>query len=375
MIQERKNLPMPRIEALAVKNYRSLKHVELRGLNPLTLIIGENASGKSALLDAFSFMAECMGMGIKGAVNKRGGIKNLRTWGQTGAIEVALKYRERPEAPATIYHLAIDEGAGGLYVAEEWMQWKRGLKGNVCRFLEFRNGKGCAIGGMAPHEHDQPVNQILENPSSLAVDLLGQLSEYPRLTAFRRFLLNWQVDSVYGSTREGLRALPKSLAAALAEMNQRCPEELEPIRYFLQNDTPLGKYKECPDVLQRLLEETSLSQGMEALVSQLLRLHCRESQFLALEQPEQALHPSLLIKLAGEYRKVLEERQVVAVTHSPLLLDTMKPEEVWMLSADSSGHTQAYRAADMPGIRECTQQGALLGQLWTEGYFSEQSML
>lgn len=367
MIQARKKPPLFKMEALAVKNYRSLKHVELRNLTPFSVFIGENATGKSALLDAFAFLSECVGIGIQGAVERRGGMAALKTWGQKGPVELAVKYRERPEAPPTIYHLAIEEGANGLYVAEEWMQWKRGLKGNVCRFLEFRNGKGSVIGGMAPHEHDQPLNEILENSSSLALSLFSQFSQYPRLTAFRNFLLNWQVDCSYGAS---LRGMPK------AGLEEKMDEGVaQALAAFLHTHTLLGRDKEQAEILPQLASQQGLSQGLQQLIYQLSSLYRQEDQLLGLKYPEAALPPALLVKLAGEYRRMLEEKQLLVVTASPLLLDTMKPEEVWMLSVDSEGHTQAYRAADMPGIRECTQHGALLGQLWTEGYFSEQSML
>ena len=46
----------PRIEYMAVTNYRALKNLELRGITPLTVFLGPNGSGKSTIFDVFAFL-------------------------------------------------------------------------------------------------------------------------------------------------------------------------------------------------------------------------------------------------------------------------------------------------------------------------------
>ncbi len=59
----------------------------------------------------------------------------------------------------------------------------------------------------------------------------------------------------------------------------------------------------------------------------------------------------------------------MVTTHSPFFVDALRPEEVWVLYRDEKGYTKAKRTADMRGIKEFIEQGALLGNLWTENYF------
>jgi hypothetical protein len=40
-----------------------------------------------------------------------------------------------------------------------------------------------------------------------------------------------------------------------------------------------------------------------------------------------------------------------------------------VLYRDEQGYTQAWRAADMQGVKEFMDEGAQLGYLWMEGYF------
>ena len=133
---------VPRIEALTVSNYRALRDLQLRSLTPLTVLLGPNGSGKSTVFDVFAFLSECFSVGLRQAWDRRGRFKELRTRGQEGPIVFELKYREEPQTPLITYHLAIEEGERGPYVAEEWLHWRRGQRGRPFRFLDFREGAG-----------------------------------------------------------------------------------------------------------------------------------------------------------------------------------------------------------------------------------------
>src|SRR3984885_8655270 len=129
-----------RIEYLRVENYRALRSIELRDITPLTVLLGPNGSGKSTVFDVFNFLSECFQFGLRHAWDRRGRGKELKTRGANGPIVFELKYRERPSMPIITYHLAIDEGPRGPEVVEEWLQWRRGTRGQPFRFLEFRRG-------------------------------------------------------------------------------------------------------------------------------------------------------------------------------------------------------------------------------------------
>jgi predicted ATPase len=92
-------------------------------------------------------------------------------------------------------------------------------------------------------------------------------------------------------------------------------------------------------------------------------------RFIGIEEPENFLHPRLLDTLGEECRKAGERAQLLVTTHSPFFLHAMRPEEVRMLYRDENGYTQVRRASDIQRIREFMQDGALLGDLWTEGQF------
>ncbi len=52
-----------------------------------------------------------------------------------------------------------------------------------------------------------------------------------------------------------------------------------------------------------------------------------------------------------------------------VLVNGLRPDEVWVLYRDTRGYTQGRRAADMEGIHEFVDAGGKLGHLWMEGFF------
>jgi predicted ATPase len=65
------------VTRIVLHNFKSIKACSVR-LNPLTFLIGPNASGKSNFLDALQFVADALSSSLEEAFEKRGGIAGLR---------------------------------------------------------------------------------------------------------------------------------------------------------------------------------------------------------------------------------------------------------------------------------------------------------
>lgn len=383
---------IPRIESLRVENYRALRKVELDNLTPMTVLLGPNGSGKSTIFDVFNFLSECFQFGLRHAWDRRGRGKELKTRGSSGPIVFELKYREQPKDPIITYHLAIDEGAKGPEVVEEWLQWRRGQKGQPFRFLEFRKGVGRAISGELPDAEDQRKDTTLRSADLIAANTLGQLAEHPRVAALREFITDWYVSYLsIDSTRNQPEAGPQerlskggeNLPNVIQYLKEQHPERLEHIFSVLRQRIPrLERVEAEPMPDGRLLlqikdapfEQPVLSKfasdGTMKMLAYLTLLYDPEPpRFIGIEEPENFLHPRLLPELAEECRAAAERSQLLITSHSPFLLNAMRAEEVRMLYRDEQGFTQAVRASDIQGIPEFIQAGASLGYLWMEGHF------
>ena len=388
----RADMDVPRIESLRVENYRALRRVEFDKLTPMTVLLGPNGSGKSTVFDVFNFLSECFQFGLRHAWDRRGRGKELKTRGSSGPIVFDLKYREHRDMPVITYHLAIDEGNKGPEVVEEWLQWRRGTRGRPFRFLEFARGEGSAVSGEMPDEDDKRVPQKLRSPDLIAVSTLGQFSDHPRVAALPEFITDWYVSYLsIDQTRSQPEAGPQerlskggeNLPNVIQYLKEQHPDRLEKIFEVLRQRIPrLERVEAEPMPDGRLLlqikdapfEQPVLSRfasdGTMKLLAYLTVLYDPEPpRFIGIEEPENFLHPKLLPELAEECRAAAERSQLLITSHSPFLLNAMRPEEVRILYRDEQGYTQAVRAIDIQGISEFMREGASLGYLWMEGHF------
>lgn len=77
--------PRPAITKVWAKNFRSIEYAELE-LDPLTVLVGPNASGKSNLLDIIGFLSDAVRDGLETAINRRGGIDSIGRRAANGRV-------------------------------------------------------------------------------------------------------------------------------------------------------------------------------------------------------------------------------------------------------------------------------------------------
>ena len=226
----------------------------------------------------------------------------------------------------------------------------------------------------------------------IAVSTFGQSAHYPRVTAFRRFIIDWHLS--YLST-EAIRGAPEAgpqerlsetgnnLPNVIQYLREQYPERLEKIISVLSNRVPrlekvdtdlmvdgrlLLQIKDAPFEQPILAKFTS--DGTLKLLSYLTLFHDPQPpQLIGIEEPENYLHPRLLTGLVGDCLEASASSQLMITTHSPHFVNELSAEEVWVLYRDEEGFTVCKRASDMLGVEHLLDAGAKLGKLWMEGHF------
>ena len=384
---------VPRIERLRVRNYRALHDFEMRDITPLTVLLGPNGSGKSTVFDVFAFLKQCFAEGLRPAVDKRNRFRELRTRGESGAIEIELKYRETPNSSPITYHLAINEEDGRPVVAEEWLKWRRGKRyGKPYKFLDFTQGKGFVISGEMPEEQDSRIEESLSSPDLLAVNTLGQLASNPRVNALRRFITGWHLSYLSADSARGIpeagpqerlsptgdnlpnviqhlkESYPDRLSEILRTLSQRVPRLERVDAQVLPDGRLMLQVKDAPFETPILAKYAS--DGTLKMMAYLTLLYDPEPpELIGIEEPENYLHPRLLQGLAEECRNASDRSQLMVTSHSPFFVNGLRPEEVRVLWRGEDGYTQTQRAVNMHAVKANVKQGAQLGWLWMEGYF------
>lgn len=393
-----------KIEKLRVKNFKVYQDVEIKDLPNLCVFVGANGSGKSTLFDVFGFLSDALKSNVKTALNKRGGYKEVYSRNGVGAIEFEIKFRnpdvKGKKQPLITYELAIEliEGTQIPFVSKEILSYRRGNFGRPFRFLEFTNGKGLAIINEDEFEiakqefQEKREEQTLDASDILAIKGLGQFQKFKSINSFRRLLENWyvsnfQIHAAQSIEDTGLSEHLSTTGNNLAQVTKYIFENYPDIFQLI-----LDKMKaRVPGIEKVEASETEdgrivlkfrdgsfkdpfisrfVSDGTIKMFAYLVLLYDPQPHpLLCIEEPENYLHPELLLELAEEFREYANKGggQVFVSSHSPDFVNAIELPELFWLNK-KNGHTTIKRAADDKMIANLYKEGEPLGALWKQGF-------
>ena len=117
----------PFLRRVRIRNYKSIAFCDVT-LEPLTILVGRNASGKSNFLDALAFLRDVLVRGLHHAVKAHGGREAIFHKGSSGeCVEIEVEAAgERLRAGAVTFAIAIEAGSRGtVTLASETFQMPR----------------------------------------------------------------------------------------------------------------------------------------------------------------------------------------------------------------------------------------------------------
>ena len=394
-------------------------------LTPVTAVIGRNGVGKSSLFDAFGFLADCLKLGVEEACDarERGGFDRIRSQGSEGPISFGILYRQDRRAPLIAYTLAIaKDDSGRPYVQFEALEQQcegRTEDDKFLLFLVMNEGKGEAWKGDSQgrqiegkirfdperlqkqleesgEEEDTNVEYVeLQDKRRLGIATLGALKQHPRIAAFREFIEGWYLSYFTPDAARGLplagpqkhlnvhgdnlgnvvqfmeREHPKKFGSVLRRIAERIPgidkidTERSPDGRLLLRFNDKGF--EDPFYAQQMSDGT-----LKAFAYMLLLEDPTPPPFICIEEPENGLYHKLLQTLADEFRAHATGKknapQIFVTTHQPYFVDTLRPDETWILEKGEDGFSTIRRASDDKIVTAMFEEELPLGGLWYSEY-------
>jgi predicted ATPase len=383
------------IESIEIQNYRVFRQTKLDALPRLAALVGANGSGKSTLFDVFSFMKDALAFNVGKAVARRGGMRELKSRGESGPIRFEIKFRESGGRLAT-YELTIGERQGRVVVEREILKFRRGQRGKPWHFVDFSCGQGTAITNEQQYgkagAKEQRAEYSLDEADVLAIKGLGQFKDFRVVAEFRALIENWQISDFHiaearPSTEEGyaehLSTRGDNLAQVAQFLHTYHPERFEQVLDAMKRRVPgvtevEAKATEDGRLVLRFQDGSFkdpfiarfVSDGTIKMFAYLVLLHDpKPFPLLAIEEPENQLYPELLIDLAEEFRAYAKRGgQVFVSTHSPDFLNALRLEEIYCLRKER-GFTTISHASDSENLKALYEGGDLPGYLWKQGLF------
>jgi len=324
------------IASVAFRNFKALRSAHL-ALAPFNLIIGPNGSGKTSLIQA---------------------LLRLRTLARLPLRDPVADSERLPEAAEINFRFnPPHDGLEAMLAC---------VDESVCDLL-----------------------QVTPLPSGEGVDDWPGLRA--RLLSIRSYVLDHDAIAAPGAARAlGGELAPDggNLAAVLTALRDQAPaayaalvEEL--LRLFpeyaeLVLQPASGTFGLRLHGISSVVSAADLSQGTLYTLALLALAHDpAPPAVICIEELDRGIHPRLLrrvrdvlyrLSYPADYGHSRAPVQVIATTHSPLLLDLFRdhPEEV--VIADKVGRAATFmRLADRADLADLLAEGGTLGDLWYSG--------
>lgn len=126
------------------------------------------------------------------------------------------------------------------------------------------------------------------------------------------------------------------------------------------------------DDSSRLVSSQSMPDGVLKLVALLVILNLPEkAPFIAIEEPENYIHPYAQNAVAGLLSAYAEDHQLAITTHSPYFLSNFDLKDIFIVGR-TGGYTTASRPRDLDDLRKrLLEAGMTVGDAWYAGHLSE----
>jgi predicted ATPase len=376
------------IDSFYVNNYKCLVDVRLP-LTPIHVIIGQNDSGKTSLLEAILALSRSANQQIDHAFSGEWQDRDLV---YEGAEKPIIQFEVRFDAnggeslsPMT-YHLDVDFGGGRpCRRIDEWSD-------NADRIPIPERARGWTGVGRRVDLEPSPLRDHLD---SLAAQL-GPASLYrfgPQLMAIpaaidprRKFRLDPDgfglatlLDDILGYDPELFLKLRRDFCEYFPQFRSVRIETVDALRREFSEQ---GKHSTSPTTGKGIFFETIHGRGIRAqqasdgailFLGLLALIHSPQPpKLLLIEEPEKGVYPKRLEEVIGLIRRLLEAPsgvsapQIIMTTHSPYLLSSFHPDEVTlMVRRGGTGSVEARPLRDAPNIEERLGNGEFyLGELW-----------
>lgn len=313
---------VPGIERIRIEKFGCIEEVDLE-LGPLQAFIGPNDSGKSTILRAVA-------VGVRGMLAQKQIISDLRCRaggrfvlggnGISGDIRFDAGHFTTTSKPDEALRATLRGGTALIRLDPDALRDPSQLipEGQE---LGFFNDRGTGLAGLFDalmNRSDRPVDAITERvrerfPTVKHIGLRNASTTHKEL----------QIELVDGTK------VPASMAS-------------EGLLYYLAFAT-------------------------------LPYLHTHAG-ILLVEEPENGLHPARIRDVVNTLREISKTTQVLIATHSPILVNELRPEEIFVTTRDPKNGTRVTRLDRTPNFAERSRVYNP-GELWVADGDTEAALL
>ena len=361
------------IESIRIKGFRSLADVEIEGLPRATVLIGANGSGKSNIARFFDMISWMIGSRrLVEFVQRQGGADDQLFGGSRTSSRLEAELVIRTDSGRNDYRFALAHAHPDRFVfTEEAFRFSRGGLGTEAFWQHL--GSGHSEAKVVEAGQSTAVSGVNPATARVLVHLLRRCVVYQfHDTSDDSYLKkSWDAeDNAY------LRSDGGNLAAILLRLEREDRRRFESICGYIRRALPVFDRFEIEESYGKVLlrwraKGTDKTIGAHLTSDGSLRFFALVAllnlppemlpDVLFLDEPELGLHPAAVTLVGDMIKALATERQVIAATQSPLLVDAFDLAEILVLEL-RDGRTEVRRH-DEESYRSWLEEYAT-GELW-----------
>ncbi|HEX6863349.1 MAG TPA: AAA family ATPase [Thermoanaerobaculia bacterium] len=365
-------------------------------LEPLNVLIGPNASGKSNLIEAISLLAATP-RDLMRPIREGGGTSQDWLWKGTeeppvAEIEAAVAYEQPPLASSLlVYHLAFTVSDYHLGILREEIRSESGdlyaLQRDQAEVLiprlSEREIRGSAEASVYRNKIDPQKSTLSQVKDPFFYPDLTHVSEqFDKIKLFRGWPLGRYstIRKPQGVNLPGdfLLEDASNLGLVVNNLQNRLATKrllLEKLKLFYEEVEDVGTSVQGGTIqvffhergLKSPVPAACLSDGtLHYLCLLTILLHPEPPPLICLEEPELGLHPDIIPTVAELLIEASQRTQLIVTTHSEMLVSALSgiPESVVVCERDDRGTN--LRRLDPEKLKEWLEHYRL-GDLWAKG--------
>jgi len=340
------------IQKASFKNFKILRDVSI-DLQPFTVIVGPNASGKTTVLQGLDCLSRCLSASDGSELWTKvfqGELSTRLIYSREHQGQIELRCTGNLENREFEFGLALDEGG-----VQRIRAWVDRVEHSSFSYLAALRG------------YVRPAMLLRLEPRKLSAP------SYPK-----------DVGLSLPSDGEGLASVLTGLKNEYPERFSRIVEQLRSVVPNVTNvrirrvkvEDRIGE-----EVVFDMLGATDVP-ASTASAGTLLTLGILTAvsvndlpQLVLIDDVERGLHPKAMSSFVHQLRGIQSPQlQIVATSHSPYLIDCMSPEEVLLTSLDEKGYAVVRPLTDHPEYERWKGLMAT-GEFWSsvgEDWISEE---
>jgi predicted ATPase len=364
----------PFLRRVRIRGYKSIAFCDVT-LEPLTILVGRNASGKSNFLDALAFLGDALRLNVTEAVNRHGGFQAIHCRSfESPAVSIEIEAAFSDEAASYVAHYGVTipaNAVGPPVVSQEVLRFEDVTRNRIRQFeahqgkMEWSGDGTSPPAGMPGVPHGPAVpgapwvgSGILGAlpPDCLHLGYLGE-PPFPALADSLRYvgMYNFHPEAIRRPQKVGVGYLlardGRNLASVVGMLHENDPNLLGRVKAYLAYIVPevqdffTRRYDEYEFLRFRLrsgaerpcleFDAASMSDGtLRALAAIMAAFQFifppGRSSVIAIEEAETSLHPAAMRALVDALDEATLRTQVLLTTQSAHMLDnpTIRPENL-----------------------------------------------